>query len=107
MGKSVEFTPDSKGIRALTASDDIGQVCVAAAEAGKTFAESIAPIGPTGNYARGFRVAPVDVTVPGPWGSIRAGAVLYNEAPHAHLVEWRNDSRVLERAAAYIEGTFN
>lgn len=100
MAAPVTFTPNPAGLRELAQSSEVGDRCVAVAEAGKSYAESISPV-VTGNYRRGFRVRPTTVTVPGLGRA--AGAVLVNVAPHAHLVEDRNGDHVLARTAAWLQ----
>lgn len=102
MGKA-SFRPVRKGMSALGQSPQVGALSVQAARNGKRYAESIAPVGPTSNYKNSFRVRPTQVRVPGRYGGRRAGAVLENTAPHAHLVEWHNQSLVLTRTAAHME----
>ncbi len=99
----VTYKPIRSGLEQVARSSEVGSQMVAAAESGRRFAEGIAPVGPTGNYRRSFRVRRSEITVPG--GRVRrvAGAVLENTAPHAGLVEWHNRSFVLTRTMAHIE----
>ncbi|WP_130012001.1 HK97 gp10 family phage protein [Serinicoccus sediminis] len=100
MAAPVTFTPNQAGLRELAQSSEVGDRCVAVAEAGMSYAESISPV-LTGNYRGGFRVRRTSVTVPG-LGRV-AGAELVNVSPHAHLVEDHNGDHVLKRTAAWLE----
>lgn len=96
------FRPDHRGVGALAASRGVGAACVAAGEAGQTFAEGIAPRD-SGEYARSFRVRRQTVQVVGRNPRVRAGAVLENTARHAAAVEWGNGDHVLGRSVDAIE----
>jgi hypothetical protein len=95
MAKRVTYKPDFKGVGQLLRSSDVQHVCVAAAERGKTYAESISPVR-TGEYRRSFLVVPV-------MAKDRSGAKLINTSGHATAVEWILGFRVLGRTVDYIE----
>lgn len=102
----VTFVEKPGAMERLARSAGVQRHSLQAAQAGQGFAESIAPVGPTGNYKRGFRVRAEQVSVPGRDGGRRAGALLYNVAPHAYLVEVRNGAAVLQQTKAWIEQNF-
>lgn len=94
------YKPDRRGMRELGMSAVVGDAMVAAAEKGRAWAEANAPRD-SGEYAGSFEVA--RATVQAGWSNEdRAGAVLYNTAPHGGVVEWRD--HVLSRAVNAIEG---
>lgn len=98
-----QYKADRKGVRALANSAGVGQAAVRAAKAGQRFAESIAPVGKTGDYKNSFEVEQVDVQVPTKGGfETRAGAILRNTAPHSLPVE--GSHRVLRRTADHMKG---
>lgn len=104
--RSSSYERDPRGMKALVMSKEVSDAALAVAQAGKAYAESIAPVGPTGNYKAGFRVARVVVDVPGRYGGPRAGAVVENTAPHAHLVEYRNGAFVMARTRDFMQSRF-
>lgn len=87
----VRFLPDPTFKRDAAKSPEVQAVLVARAEAGKSFAERVAPVD-TGEYRRSFRV---EVT----GGQVR----LVNISDHAVFVETKNGDRVLARAIDIIE----
>lgn len=98
----IRYEPDFRGTGEGMTSPEMLAVMLAAAEAGKAFAERIAPHR-TGEYASSFRVE--GVLRGGPRNN-RAEARLINDSPHAAAVEWRNHGgeRVLGRTVDVIEG---
>lgn len=104
--RSSTYERDPDGMRSLVLSKEMSDVALAVAEAGKGYGESIAPVGPTGNYKAGFRASRAVVNVPGQYGGPRAGAVLENTAPHAHLVEFRNRDFVMGRTADWMQARY-
>lgn len=99
------YERDPQGMRDLVMSKDVGDATLAAASAGMAYAESIAPVD-SGDYKGSFRVARVVVDVPGRYGGPRAGAVVENTAPHAHLVEHRNGDFVMARTRDFIQSRY-
>ncbi|UNX54084.1 HK97 gp10 family phage protein [Georgenia sp. TF02-10] len=93
------YKPDHQGMRELGMSAEVGAAMVQAAEVGRRWAESVAPV-KTGRYKSEFRVEPTTVQA-GYDNEDRAGAALINNAPHAHLVE--DVHHVLARAVDVIE----
>lgn len=68
---------------------------IGVAEAGKAYAESIAPVGETGEYSTSFGVS----NESGRLHSV--GAMLYNDAPHAAAVEY-DLTHTLAKTADYL-----
>lgn len=98
-----EYKADNRGVRKLANSAGVGRAAVQAANAGKSFAESIAPVGKTGVYKRSFEVQQVPVETPTQAGfETRAGAILRNTAPHSLPVE--GSHRVLRRTVDGMKG---
>lgn len=93
------YSPDRRGMRDLGLDPQVGAAMVDAAESGKRWAESTAPV-QTGTYKGAFEVRPVTVQA-GFDNEDRAGAELLNTAPHSHLVEAKH--RILGRAVNVIE----
>ena len=96
----VSYEPDRDGVRRFAESPALQEAALDAAEAGATFARSIAPVD-TGEYAASFEVVPAVVDSPqGP----RHGAVLVNTAAHAIYVDGVDGYRVMARTLDAIEG---
>lgn len=94
----IRYKPDIAGTRKLMQSAGMEAMVKAAAQRGKTFAESISPED-TGEYRGAFRVTS---TRSGGPRHDRAAAYLINESPHAIYVEVKDGYHVLARAADYI-----
>lgn len=100
---NVSYQPKRGALQDLALSREVGDAMVDVAQRGKVFVEGIAPVGPTGNYSRGFRVRRENVTLTGAEVRRAAGAFLENTAPHAGLVEWHNGSLILTQGMAWME----
>lgn len=98
MAKS-SYTPDRAGFREMATSSGMQAEMVAAANRGKAYAESIAPV-EEGEYRASFRVRPI---IDGTGAKARAGAILENTSDHAFEVEYTNDDHILQRSIDHIE----
>lgn len=87
------YKPDRKGIDGMLKDPRMAEMCKVAADAGKDFAEGIAPR-ETGAYAAGFEVETALI------GS-RQTAVLINRVKYATVVETRH--HVLARTIDHIK----
>lgn len=103
---SVRYVPDEGGTRAIAVGPELQAACLAVAEEGKGYAETLAQqFRDTGEYAESFHVAPMSLVI----GRLpRAGARLENTSDHAAAVEWGNANvpnphRVLGRTHDYLE----
>lgn len=99
------YRPSKAGWDAIALSPQIQAACVAEAERGKPFAQSISPVR-SGEYKSRFRVEPATVAFRrGP----RVAARLVNDAKHAAAVEFGNrrggPARVLGKTAAFLGGS--
>lgn len=94
MKSTVKFSAERGGPSQIAQSREMQQDMLARVEAGKSFAESIAPVR-TGRYRGSFVATTREVSVPGT-GKVTAG-VLSNTAPNSMLVEVHNKSYVLTR----------
>jgi phage terminase large subunit-like protein len=85
------YKPDRKGIEAMLKDPRMAKMCEQAANAGKTYAEGIAPR-VTGNYAAGFEVETALI-------GTRQTAVLLNKTKYATVVETRHHvlARTIDR----------
>lgn len=106
-----EYRPSRAGWKAVAMSPQIQAACVAVAEEGKVYAQSISPVSGDGvgqPYAESFEVEPTVVVGDFDFNP-RVGAVLRNTAPHAAAVEWGNQrrpdaDRVMGRTEAHLTG---
>lgn len=98
----IRYEYDYAGTNRAMTSPEMLAVLVEAAEAGKAFAQRIAPVR-TGEYEKSFRI---EGELRGGPRHDRAEARLVNDSPHAADVEWRNHGgeRILGRTADFIEG---
>ena len=98
----IRYEKDIRGTNELMTSPEMLAVMVAAAEAGKEFAERVSPRR-TGDYAGSFRI---ETDLRGGPQHNRAEARLVNDSDHAAAVEWLNHGgeRVLGRTVDVIEG---
>jgi hypothetical protein len=106
MAKNFVWEPNNKGMRELMQSDLIGDMMYGIAQQGMSHAQSISPYSNSpskaGHYRDSFSVHRTEVEVLNKQGaSMRAGAVIVNEAPHVYIVE--HNDRVLRRTVNYIE----
>lgn len=106
---AVRYEPDHKGTGELLLSPGMHKLVGQAADAGKTFAESISPdqVPYAEGYIASFEVERglVSSGVSGK-GTARATARLVNTSKHAAAVEWRHDHHVLARTADYLENAW-
>lgn len=98
---ATSYRGDRKGMREMGKSAEMGRAMEQAAEAGKRWAETNAPRGDTGEYARSFQIRPTTARA-GRDHEVRAAAALENTAPHARYVD-RTHS-ILTRSVNIIEG---
>ncbi|WP_289008948.1 hypothetical protein [uncultured Thermomonospora sp.] len=101
MAARIRYEPNYRGVGRLMQSRQMAAMLARRAQAGKAWAESVAPVR-TGEYRSSFGVSSTTRGT-GRW-SDRAAAYLYNTSDHATAVEWQNDERVLGRAVDVIEG---
>lgn len=100
---TVRYKPDIEGTGRLMKSPEMQLVLRSAAEKGKAFAMSIAPV-ETGEYESRFRVETSAHGGTGAGGD-RAVAYLINDSPHAAYVEWQDSHHTLAKAADFINRT--
>ena len=100
MARDVRYEPNIEGLGKIMTGRGVEAMLGARAQAGKQFAEGMAPRR-TGDYAASFSVS-TSSRGAGRW-SDRATAYLYNDSDHAVAVEFQNDERVLGRSVDVIE----
>jgi len=95
-----EYKPDAAGMRALANSGEVSAAMRQVAEVGMRWAESVAPRD-SGEYVSAFGVQAATLRG-GRRDEPRAGAVLFNSANHAGVVEHR--AGILARSVNIMEG---
>jgi hypothetical protein len=85
MARPVQYRPNRHDVQAFFNSGQLYRAVERVALDGKTYAESIAPVGETEDYKSSFQVNRTEVEVS---GKPRAAAKLENTSGHAAPVEW-------------------
>lgn len=99
----VRYVPDRAGTAAFARSREVSGITLAAARAGAVFMEAIAPV-LTGTYRGRFEAEATTIEV---GGHKRAGAIIRNTDPKAHLVEYHNRARVMQQGLDYVQQLYS
>lgn len=84
---SINFVPNDRGLAAFLVSSRMQMIMLQAAHNVQAQAQRIAPV-KSGTYKQSFHTEPANIYVATKFNhQRRAGAYVYNDAPHARFVE--------------------